>query len=119
MHAEKKYDWYKIADSLMALPWQSNDLCIVEVKGRKITLARWKDQVFACVHQCPHAGGVLADGWLDAAGNIVCPLHKYKFKLESGYNTSGEGYKLKTYSIEQREDGIYVGLEHKGFLNWL
>jgi hypothetical protein len=30
--------------------------------------------------------------------------------MENGRNTSGEGYYLKTYPIEIREDGIYIGL---------
>ena len=47
---------------------------------------------------------------MDALGNIVCPLHRYKFSIKNGRNTSGEGYFLKTFAIEVREDGIFVGI---------
>ena len=119
MSHKKKYNWYKITDNIDLLNWQINKMCVVEVTDKKIVLALFDHQLFACTHKCPHAGGTMSDGFVDATGNIVCPLHRYKFKLENGRNVSGEGYFLKTYPIEHRPDGIYVGFEEKGFLNWL
>jgi 3-phenylpropionate/trans-cinnamate dioxygenase ferredoxin subunit len=52
----------------------------------------------------------MADGYIDALGNIVCPVHRYKFNLQNGRNTSGEGYYLKRWAAEEREDGVYVNL---------
>jgi 3-phenylpropionate/trans-cinnamate dioxygenase ferredoxin subunit len=49
-------------------------------------------------------------GYIDMQGNAVCPLHRFKFALKNGYNTTGEGYNMKTYPIEIREEGIYIGL---------
>jgi 3-phenylpropionate/trans-cinnamate dioxygenase ferredoxin subunit len=75
------------------------------------------DKLKACAAKCPHAGARMAEGYIDALGNIVCPLHRYKFSLSGGRNVSGEGYFLKTYAVEERADGIYVGIEEKnGFL---
>ncbi|MEP6845364.1 MAG: Rieske 2Fe-2S domain-containing protein, partial [Panacibacter sp.] len=67
----------------------------------------------ACGYTCPHAGGILADGHIDTMGNIVCPLHHYRFNMQNGRNTSGEGFFVKTYPVEIREDGVYVGMEEK------
>ena len=61
----------------------------------------------------------MADGTLDAVGNVVCPVHRYKFSLQNGRNSSGEGYYLTTYPLEQREDGLYIGFEEKGLFSWL
>lgn len=63
--------------------------------------------LFACSATCPHAGANLSKGFLDVKCNIVCPHHGYRFSIKNGYNTSGEGYHLKTYKIEEREDGVY------------
>ena len=115
---EKKYQWFKIAGSENELQFAANNLTIVEVNGKKITLAKHNGRLMAFAFACPHAGGILADGYLDAIGNIVCPLHRYKFSLQNGRNTSGEGYFLKTYPIELRQDGIFAGFEEKGFLNF-
>ena len=109
--------WVKIADDKMELPWQENNLTIIEVEGKKITLAKNGSQIFACAYKCPHASGIFADGFIDATGNIVCPLHRYKFKLTNGQNTSGEGYYLKMYPIEVREAAVYIGFEQSSWLN--
>lgn len=113
----EKIRWYKVADSIDAIEWQSNQLAITEAGGRTITLAKINNNVFACAHKCPHASGILANGFIDAVGNIVCPLHRYKFSLHNGRNVSGEGYYLKTYPIEQREAGVFVGFEEASWLS--
>jgi 3-phenylpropionate/trans-cinnamate dioxygenase ferredoxin subunit len=116
--SEKKYNWHKIAESAEAIPWQTNRLAVMEVAGKTITLSEFEGKIHACAHKCPHAGGLMADGFVDATGNIVCPLHRYRFKLENGRNSSGEGYYLKIYPIETRTDGLYLGIQVGGFLNW-
>jgi len=111
--------WHKIADSIKEIAWQSNKLALVEAGGKKVTLALVKDQVYACAHKCPHASGLMADGFVDALANIVCPLHRYKFNLTNGRNTSGEGYYLKVFPIELRDAGIFIGFAETGWLDFL
>jgi 3-phenylpropionate/trans-cinnamate dioxygenase ferredoxin subunit len=86
---------------------------------KKLTLGRHNGRIFAFAHKCPHASGIMADGYINAAGQVTCPLHRYRFSMENGRNTSGEGYFLKTYPVEMREDGVYIGLEDKGFWSLL
>jgi len=114
----KTYKWHKLAESQEELPWQDNGLCEVTVAGKKVCLARSAEKPKACAVKCPHAGGRMADGYIDPAGNIVCPLHRYRFSLENGRNVSGEGYYLRTYPVEIREDGIYIGTEEGGLFGW-
>lgn len=102
---------FKIADSKSSIWWQQNNLAVIEVGGKKITLARKGEEVFACAHRCPHASGLLSEGFVDATGNVVCPLHGYKFSLKNGHNVSGEGYRLKTFALEEREAGFYICFE--------
>ncbi len=80
----------------------------LEISGKKVCVLRKGDQVFAFAATCPHSGAPLCDGWLDAQSRIVCPLHKYRFDPANGRNTSGEGYKLKTFPAEVRDLEIYV-----------
>jgi 3-phenylpropionate/trans-cinnamate dioxygenase ferredoxin subunit len=112
--SEKKYSWYKIADQINELDFAENDIAVIEVKGKKICIAKYKDKAFAFAYKCPHAGGILADGYIDALGNIVCPLHRYKYDMSNGRNTSGEGYYLKHWPIKIKEEGIFVGMEGGG-----
>lgn len=116
---EKQYQWHKIAEGEAELGMNEQQIAVVEVKGKKICIGRYRETYFGFAHKCPHAGAILSDGYIDAAGNVVCPLHRYKFSIKNGRNTSGEGYYLKTYPVEQREDGLFIGLSNHGLLNWL
>lgn len=119
MSTPKKYTWHKIANSIAEINFSPQGLAQIEAAGKKICMAKHKEQLSACAHSCPHAGGIMAQGYIDPLGNIVCPIHRYKFSLQNGRNTSGEGYFLKTYPVEIREDGIYFGIEEKpGFFGW-
>jgi len=111
--SEKKYAWYKIAESKEELFAAGRSVIEIIVNTKQICLVIKKDGIYGCAHKCPHAGGKMADGWVDAMGNIVCPLHRYRFDPSNGRNVSGEGYYLKTYPVETREDGVFVGLEEK------
>lgn len=115
----KKITWHKLADTVTELPWQSNNMLVMEVAGKKITLGLVADHIYAFAHKCPHASGIMADGFMDAAGNVVCPLHRYKFSMQNGRNVTGEGYYLKTYVVEKREEGVFVGVEESGLFGWL
>lgn len=102
--------WHKVAESVDELSFGSNKIATVEAGGKTICIASFDDGWYGFAYKCPHASGIMANGNIDAAGNVVCPLHRYKFSIKNGRNTSGEGYFLKTYPVELREDGIFVGL---------
>jgi 3-phenylpropionate/trans-cinnamate dioxygenase ferredoxin subunit len=68
--------------------------------------------LYAFAYKCPHAGGVMAEGFIDSLGNAVCPLHRYKFSLKTGRNSTGEDY-LKTYQTEINENGVFIIFEEK------
>jgi nitrite reductase/ring-hydroxylating ferredoxin subunit len=102
--------WYKIADNIQTLSFQENNMCVIAVADKLISLALMNNQLFAFAHKCPHASGILSEGVLDKVGNVICPVHGYKFCIKNGRNISGEGYQLKTYPLEHRETGIFIGL---------
>ncbi len=116
---EKKYTWHKLADNIAALQFSDAGLAELELAGKKICISLNKDQLFACAAKCPHAGGNMAGGYTDALENIVCPVHRYKFSLQHGRSTGGEGYYLKTYPVQMRPDGVFVGFEDHNLFNWL
>ena len=115
----KKYKWHKVADSKEGLFFKENNLLQTVVAGKAICLSKKEEVIMACAAKCPHAGGTMADGFIDAMGNIVCPLHRYKYSLKNGRNVSGEGYFLKTYPVETRTDGVFVGIEENKLFGWL
>jgi len=111
---EKKYTWHKIADHLNELSFAENNMAVADLNGKKICVAKFNEGLFAFAYKCPHAGGILADGHIDALGNVVCPLHRYKYDMKNGRNVSGEGYYLKHWPVEIRDEGVFVGMEESG-----
>jgi nitrite reductase/ring-hydroxylating ferredoxin subunit len=103
--------WIKIAGNIEEIAFGNNNLAEVDADGKKICLGRRDKEIFAFASKCPHAGGYLSEGYTDALGNVVCPIHRYKFCMKNGRNVSGEGYYLKHWPVEVREDGVFVGLE--------
>lgn len=119
MNYFKKFTWHKIADDISELTFSENGLAMTKIKDKQICISKDKTGIHACAARCPHAGGIMADGYIDALGNIVCPVHRYKFSLEHGRNTSGEGYYLKVYPIEMRPEGVFIGFEENKLTDWL
>lgn len=100
--------WVKIADSVDALSFGSNHITELLVDRKRFCVARYREQLYAFPALCPHAGAAFINGFVDALGNVVCPLHHYRFSLKNGHNTSGEGYHLRRWRIDVRPDGIYI-----------
>ena len=103
------YNWYKI-ETVKASALEERKAVEVTAGEKKVGIVKWDGKIHAFAATCPHASAQLCDGFMDARGSIVCPLHGYRFDVRNGRNTSGEGYKLKTYAVEIKEDDIFVGL---------
>lgn len=103
-------NWVRVEDILSPTDLPEEKSVEASVGDRKICLLRRGETVFAFSDRCPHAGAPLCDAHTSAKGHLICPLHGYHFELLRGYNSSGEGYKLKTFAVEIRADGIFVAL---------
>ncbi|RYZ91416.1 MAG: (2Fe-2S)-binding protein [Proteobacteria bacterium] len=108
-------EWIKIAGSPDEFLWNDRDLVEIEAAGRSFCLARHDGKLFALAPKCPHASGRFVHGVIDGQGNVVCPLHRYKFCLANGRNVSGEGYYLKRWPVDVRNDGVYLELQQGVF----
>jgi nitrite reductase (NADH) small subunit len=76
------------------------------VGGRQIAVFRLRDGTFRALSAvCPHAGGPLADGQLDAA-KVVCPLHLRAYSLADG--TCPEGPGVAVYAAREEEGELVV-----------
>ncbi|MGH2564352.1 MAG: Rieske (2Fe-2S) protein [Ginsengibacter sp.] len=115
----KKYKWYKIAETINELHFSENNMLQIEAGGKSICIAKTLRGIVACAAKCPHAGGNMSEGFLDKNDNIVCPVHRYAFSFDNGRDITGEGYYLKTYPVEVKDSGIFIGIEEGGLFNWL
>lgn len=75
---------------------------------RAIAVFRQRDgRLFATDNQCPHRSGPLADGII-GAGKVICPLHAWKFDLETGRCLSGDTATVRTYPVRAVNGRIVV-----------
>ena len=107
----KDLDWIKVAESEAEIIFNTNNIAELIAGERTICIAKFQNQLFAFTNKCPHASGLFVNGYIDAVGNVVCPIHRYKFSMRNGRNITGEGYFLKHWPVAVKEDGVYVGLE--------
>jgi 3-phenylpropionate/trans-cinnamate dioxygenase ferredoxin subunit len=103
------YTWTEVEQQILSL-LEEEKITEITIGERQICLLKKGEQLYAFATTCPHQGARLCEGWLDAQGRIVCHLHKYRFDPANGRNTSGEGYKLRTYPIAIRDGKIFIGL---------
>lgn len=55
----------------------------VKIGRREIAIFNLGDRFLALENRCPHKSGPLAEGIVSGAA-VVCPLHAWKFSLETG-----------------------------------
>ena len=73
------------------------------VDGEMVAVFRLRDGSLRAVSAvCPHRGGPLADGQIDAKV-VVCPLHLRAFDLTTGCSTSDE-LALTVYRVDVDPD---------------
>jgi NAD(P)H-dependent nitrite reductase small subunit len=56
---------------------------LVNLGGREIALFNLGGRYAAVDNECPHQGGPLCDGIVSGTA-VVCPLHGWKFDLDTG-----------------------------------
>jgi len=100
----------KIAGTIDELSFAENNIATIMAGQKKICIAKSGAELRAFSARCPHAGGDLSEGALDQKGNVICPVHGYRFSINSGRDADGEGYFLKIYTIEQTAEGLFLRL---------
>jgi 3-phenylpropionate/trans-cinnamate dioxygenase ferredoxin subunit len=107
------YHWIKIFESREEVNEfvQENTFIPFQLKGEKICVVKNEKGLFAFNDKCPHNGASLSKGFCSKNNEVVCPLHRYSFDLSTGKATSGGAFALKTYPIEIKENGVFVGIK--------
>ncbi len=95
------------AADLSAIP--ESGLLEVIVDGQPVALCRRGDQVHAVSAVCPHAGGPIADGDIDA-GLVVCPWHGWSFDVTTGECNVDPGTTLPVYEVSVQDGAVTVKL---------
>lgn len=71
----------------------------VKIGAKKLCLAHYRGKFYAMDDGCPHMGHSLNLGNFNPFGEIVCPLHTYRFNLKTGEEAEQRCTRLKTYRV--------------------
>ncbi|MEM7232850.1 MAG: thiamine pyrophosphate-binding protein [Planctomycetota bacterium] len=81
----------------------------------QICLTRHRDTYGALDNRCPHQAGPLGEGSIETGGDgecyLRCPWHGWDFHPTTGKPPGGYDDGVTTYPVEERESGVYVGIE--------
>ncbi len=65
----------------MSASWIGSGLPPIHRDGQDYFLLSHKDELYLVANSCPHRGGPLKFGFVNAADEIVCPLHGGVFAI--------------------------------------
>jgi nitrite reductase/ring-hydroxylating ferredoxin subunit len=79
----------------------------VEIAGKAIALYNVDGALFATDNTCPHRGGPLGEGELDA-GVITCPWHGFQYDVKSGKCLTNPALGISCHAVRRDGDNILV-----------
>ena len=80
------------------------------INDLKICFAHTEGGFKAFDNSCPHQHEPLHKGSLTSFGEVVCPLHHYRFNLANGQEANNRCKGVNIYPIEVTESGVYIKL---------
>ncbi len=69
--------------------------------GAQIVLARKDGKLHALDTMCPHEGGRIVGGPLLEGRYVLCPLHNYRFDVETGKPWADICKKARTFQVRE------------------
>ena len=105
--ARARLQWYK-AVGLEELP--EGRAKSVSCGRKTVCLTHINGQYGALDNRCPHQGGPLGDGTIEK-GVLRCPWHGWDYDPITGRSVGPYDDGVETFSVEVRDDGVYVGIE--------
>lgn len=106
---ERKRIWYKVLNSKAEIA--ENRITTVNAGHKQIALSNFEGKICALDNHCPHQGGPLGEGSIEN-GILRCPWHGWDYHPCTG-KAPGFDDGVEPYPVEEREDGIYVGIEEE------
>jgi nitrite reductase (NADH) small subunit/3-phenylpropionate/trans-cinnamate dioxygenase ferredoxin subunit len=81
-----------------------------EIDGRHLAAFRLGERVFVTEYRCPHAGRPLTLAAPAEDCTLTCPVHAWKFSLETGANFDRSRPSLPVFEVRQEDGLIFVRL---------
>jgi len=114
---DRAIEWHRVADA-DDLP-DGRVRTVTVDRGNSVLqlcLTRHQGRYAAFDNRCPHQGGPLGEGSIECAGEadacyLRCPWHGWDFDPLTGKPPGGYDDGLTRFEVEERQGGVYVGIE--------
>lgn len=83
---------------------------LIKAADKNICMVRVGSVIHAFVNECPHLGESLHKGIVNPFHEIVCPLHFYRFNLETGEECEQRCSSLQFVTVLDKAGQIYLQL---------
>lgn len=94
-----------ISDVFEMLP--ENRIKKVRLGNREIGIVRIEKKIYGFNGFCPHRGASLIQGSIHV-GELICPLHHYRFELQTGRSKFGDCADLETFPCHLTANGLKI-----------
>jgi nitrite reductase/ring-hydroxylating ferredoxin subunit len=79
----------------------------LKLNEQKICLTRNEETFFAFELLCPHRKADLSKGLINNE-EVICPLHEYRFDLNTGQVRNAQCQDLRVYKTELTDQGLKI-----------
>jgi NAD(P)H-dependent nitrite reductase small subunit len=84
----------------------------VLLAGRRIAIFNLGGQFYALDDDCPHRGGPLGPGWVDAEQcTVACPLHGWEFDLKTGACRTAPARPVRSHPVRVVDGKVEVSVQ--------
>jgi len=84
----------------------------VLLAGKRIAVFNVDGQFYALDDDCPHRGGPLGPGWVEAGKcTVACPLHGWEFDLKTGACLTVPARPVRAYPVRVVEGKVEVSVQ--------
>lgn len=78
------------------------------VEHTDLVVTRFDDRVSVLYGRCLHRGALLADGHVDERDNLICGLHQWDYRIDTGVSEYNNEEALHQFAALVEDDTIYI-----------
>lgn len=80
----------------------------IQLGGKQLAGVRIGESIFVFQAYCPHRATSLIGGSINGIGEVICPLHGYRFDLLTGEIRAGSCGDLEVFDARIESDGLKI-----------
>ncbi|TRX58347.1 Rieske 2Fe-2S domain-containing protein [Fulvivirga sp. M361] len=80
----------------------------LQLGEKSFCLTFFEGRYYVTDNACPHQKESLSGGTINYLGEVICPLHFYRFSVKTGRECQGRTADLTTYPTKMDDSGFHV-----------